>query len=70
VDDLTAPLGRDIAGKRRFALSIGIPHLLVGVLSLGASIERIVRWAKAAEGHGIALVPITAVVAKPKSSGT
>jgi len=39
-------------------------------LSLGASIERIVRWAKAAEGHGIALVPITAVVAKPKSSGT
>ena len=38
--------------------------------ALPVSIERIVRWAKAAEGHGIALVPITAVVAKPKSSGT
>ena len=38
--------------------------------ALPVSIERIVRWAKAAEGHGIALVPLTAVVAKPKSSGT
>ena len=33
-----------------------------------ASIERIAQWAKAAEGRGIVLVPITAVAIKPKSS--
>jgi hypothetical protein len=41
----------------------------VGVASaLPASIERIAQWAKAAEGRGIVLVPITAVAIKPKSS--
>ncbi len=33
-DDLTAPLGQNKPSKRRFALSIGIPHLLAGVLGL------------------------------------
>ena len=33
-----------------------------------AAIERIAQWAKAAEGRGIQLVPISAVAIKPKSS--
>ena len=41
----------------------------VGMASaLPVSIERIARWAKAAAGRGILLVPITAAVAKAKSS--
>jgi polysaccharide deacetylase 2 family uncharacterized protein YibQ len=36
--------------------------------ALPVSIERIARWAKAAEARGVLLVPITAVVAKAKSS--
>jgi uncharacterized protein len=36
--------------------------------ALPISIERIARWAKAAEARGVLLVPITAVVAKAKSS--
>ena len=41
----------------------------VGIASaLPVSIERIAQWAKAAEGRGIVLVPITAVAIKPKSS--
>ena len=41
----------------------------VGIASaLPASIERIAQWAKAAEGRGIVLVPISAVAIKPKSS--
>jgi polysaccharide deacetylase 2 family uncharacterized protein YibQ len=31
-------------------------------------IDRIAQWAKAAEGRGLQLVPITAVAIKPKSS--
>jgi polysaccharide deacetylase 2 family uncharacterized protein YibQ len=33
-DDLTAPLGKNRPSKRRFALPIGIPHLLAGMLGL------------------------------------
>jgi polysaccharide deacetylase 2 family uncharacterized protein YibQ len=36
--------------------------------ALPVSIDRIARWAKAAESRGLLLVPITAVVAKAKSS--
>lgn len=36
--------------------------------ALPVSIERIAKWAKAAEGRGLQLVPISAVVAKAKSS--
>jgi polysaccharide deacetylase 2 family uncharacterized protein YibQ len=36
--------------------------------ALPASIERIAAWAKAAEGRGIALVPISAVAPRTKSS--
>jgi polysaccharide deacetylase 2 family uncharacterized protein YibQ len=41
----------------------------VGIASaLPASIDRIAQWAKAAQGRGIVLVPISAVAIKPKSS--
>ena len=41
----------------------------VGVASaLPASIDRIAHWARAAAGRGIALVPVSAVASKPKST--
>ena len=41
----------------------------VGVAgALPVAIERIAKWAKAAEGRGVLLVPITAVANKAKSS--
>ena len=36
--------------------------------ALPVSIERIAKWAKAAESRGVLLVPITAVIARAKSS--
>jgi hypothetical protein len=36
--------------------------------TLPASIDRIAKWAKAAERRGVLIVPITAVVAKAKPS--
>jgi polysaccharide deacetylase 2 family uncharacterized protein YibQ len=36
--------------------------------ALPITIDRIARWTKAAEARGVQLVPITAVVAKTKSS--
>ncbi len=43
MDDLTAPLGKNRTSKRRFALPIGLPQLLVGALSL--SVIVFVAWA-------------------------
>jgi uncharacterized protein len=41
----------------------------VGIASaLPISVERIARWAKTAESRGILLIPISAAVARPKSS--
>jgi uncharacterized protein len=41
----------------------------IGVVSaLPVSIERVSQWAKAAESRGLALVPISAVATRPKSS--
>jgi polysaccharide deacetylase 2 family uncharacterized protein YibQ len=41
----------------------------VGVASaLPASIDRIAAWAKAAESRGVAIVPISAIVSKARSS--
>lgn len=41
----------------------------VGVCSaLPVSIKRVAEWSKAAESHGVLLVPITAVALKPKQS--
>ena len=36
--------------------------------ALPVTIDRVAKWAKAATGRGIVLVPITAVSTKPKSS--
>ena len=36
--------------------------------ALPVSIDRIAKWAKAAAGRGVLLVPISAAVAKAKSS--
>jgi polysaccharide deacetylase 2 family uncharacterized protein YibQ len=41
----------------------------IGMASgLPVSIERIAKWAKAAESRGLQLVPITAVASKAKQS--
>jgi len=42
-DDLTAPLGQRKPSKRRFSLSIGVPHLLAGTMSL--SVIVFIAWA-------------------------
>jgi polysaccharide deacetylase 2 family uncharacterized protein YibQ len=47
---------------RERGVAIGIAN------ALPASIERIANWAKAAESHGILLVPISAVAVRGKSS--
>lgn len=58
-DDLTAPLGREQTSKRRFALPIGISHLLIG--ALGLSVAVFGAWALIADdpfgGEPIVLVP-------------
>ncbi len=62
----TAHIDRALARLEALAREHGSA---VGMASaLPASIERIAQWAKAAEGRGIVLVPITAVAIKPKSS--
>ena len=58
----TSALARLEALAREHGSAVGIAS------ALPASIERIAQWAKAAEGRGIVLVPITAVAIKPKSS--
>ena len=61
-----ADIDRALARLEALARERGIA---VGVASaLPVSIDRIAQWAKAAEGRGIVLVPISAVAAKPKSS--
>jgi polysaccharide deacetylase 2 family uncharacterized protein YibQ len=47
---------------RERGVAVGIAN------ALPASIERIAAWAKAAESHGLLLVPISAVAARGKSS--
>jgi polysaccharide deacetylase 2 family uncharacterized protein YibQ len=64
------PTGADI--DRALARLEAIAHergSAVGTAgTLPASIDRIAKWAKAAEGRGVLVVPITAVVAKAKPS--
>jgi uncharacterized protein len=58
-DDLTAPLGQNRPSKRRFALPIGIPHLLTGALTLPVMV--FMAWAMIADdplgGEPTAMVP-------------
>jgi polysaccharide deacetylase 2 family uncharacterized protein YibQ len=68
IDSLPAPADVDRALARLEALARE-RGVAVGIASaLPVSIERIAKWAKAAEGRGVLLVPITAAVAKAKSS--
>ena len=60
--DVDRALGRLEAIARERGLAVGVAS------ALPVSVERITRWAKAAEGRGVLLVPISAVVARPKSS--
>jgi uncharacterized protein len=60
--DIDRALSRLEAIAQERSLAIGFAS------ALPVSIERIARWAKAVEGRGLQLVPITAAVSKPKSS--
>jgi polysaccharide deacetylase 2 family uncharacterized protein YibQ len=60
--DVDRALGRLEAMARDRGVAVGVAS------ALPVSIERIAKWAKAAESRGVLLVPITAVVAKAKSS--
>ncbi len=55
-------LGRLEMAAREHGFAIGMAS------ALPVSIERIAKWAKAAEGRGLQLVPITAVASKAKQS--
>jgi polysaccharide deacetylase 2 family uncharacterized protein YibQ len=60
--EIDRALGRLEKTARERSLAIGVAS------ALPASIERIALWAKAAESHGILLVPISAAVVRGKSS--
>jgi hypothetical protein len=60
--DIDRALGRLENIARERGMAIGYAN------ALPVAIERIARWAKAAEGRGILLVPITAAASKAKSS--
>ena len=60
--DVDKALGRLETAARARGVAIGYAG------ALPVSIDRISRWVKAAESRGIQLVPITAVVARAKSS--
>ena len=61
-----ADIDRALARLETIARERGAAVGMAGALPV--SIERIARWAKAAESRGVLLVPITAAVAKAKSS--
>jgi polysaccharide deacetylase 2 family uncharacterized protein YibQ len=60
--DVDRALGRLETMARERGIAVGVAS------ALPVSIERIAKWAKAAEGRGVLLVPITAVSNKAKSS--
>jgi uncharacterized protein len=60
--DVDRALGRLETIAREHGMAVAVAN------ALPVSLDRIVRWAKAAEGRGFLLVPVTAAVAKAKSS--
>jgi polysaccharide deacetylase 2 family uncharacterized protein YibQ len=68
LDAVATPAGIDRALSRLEALAR--EHgVVVGIAAAApAAIERIAQWAKAAEGRGLLLVPITMAAVKPKAS--
>lgn len=61
-----ADVDKALARLETMARERGVATAMASALPI--SIERIAKWAKAAEARGVLLVPITAVVAKAKSS--
>lgn len=67
VDSVPTPTEIDRA-LGRLETAARAHHFAVGIASaLPASIDHIAKWAKAAEGRGVILVPITAVARKQES---
>ncbi len=68
IDAVSTPadVDRALARLESAARAKGVAVGVAGALPV--SIDRIARWAKAAESRGIQLVPITAVVAMARSS--
>jgi uncharacterized protein len=60
--DIDRALGRLEAAAKARGVAVG----MAGALPM--SIERIARWAKDAESRGILLIPVSAAVAKARSS--
>ena len=61
-----ADVDRALARLESLARERGTAVGIAGALPV--SIERIARWAKAAEARGVLLVPISAAASRPKSS--
>ena len=67
--DARGPAARAARVGRRLSGTIPAANNNTGMQSaLPVSIERIAKWAKAAEGRGVLLVPISAMSNKAKSS--
>jgi polysaccharide deacetylase 2 family uncharacterized protein YibQ len=60
--EIDRALARLEAGARERGVVVGVAS------ALPVTVERIAKWAKAAEARGFTLVPISAVANKPKSS--
>ena len=60
--EIDRALGRLETAARERGTAVGVAG------ALPVAIDRIAKWAKAAEGRGFTLVPISAVANKPKSS--
>jgi polysaccharide deacetylase 2 family uncharacterized protein YibQ len=60
--DIDRALNRLETIARERGLAVGYAN------ALPVSIERVAKWAKAAEGRGVLLVPISGIIAKMKSS--
>ena len=68
LDAVPSPAHIERALTRLEALAREHGVAVVIASALPVSVDQIARWAKAAEGRGIVLIPISAVAIKPKSS--
>src|SRR5262249_6059331 len=68
LDAVPSPAVIDRALARFEAIGLARGTAVGTAGALPVSIDRIVKWAKAAQSRGVVLVPITAAVAKAKSS--
>jgi polysaccharide deacetylase 2 family uncharacterized protein YibQ len=68
LDAASTPAAIDTALGRLETLARERGHAVGMATALPVSIDRIAQWAKAAEGRGIVLVPVSVVATKAKSS--